>query len=54
MIIVGELINASRKVIKAAIEAKDEKVIKQIAQAQFDAGANYIDVNAGVFVGQCH
>ena len=52
MIIVGELINASRKAIKAAIEAKDEKEIKQIAKAQYDAGANYIDVNAGVFVGQ--
>lgn len=51
MIIVGELINASRKAIKAAIEAKDTKGIKQIAKDQFDAGANYIDVNAGVFVG---
>jgi 5-methyltetrahydrofolate--homocysteine methyltransferase len=52
MIIVGEFINASRKAIKTAIEAKDEKTIKQVAQDQFDAGANFIDVNAGVFVGQ--
>jgi len=51
MIIVGELINASRKAIKEAIEAKNEKAIKQIAQDQSNAGANYIDVNAGVFVG---
>ncbi len=52
MIIVGELINASRKTVKAAIEAKDERAIKKVAQDQFDAGANYIDANAGVFVGQ--
>lgn len=52
MIIVGELINASRKVICQAIKDKDEKYIKQIAREQVEAGANYIDVNAGVFVGQ--
>ena len=52
MIIVGELVNASRKAIKEAIEAKDEEAIKQVTKDQFDAGANYIDVNAGVFVGQ--
>lgn len=52
MIIVGELINASRKVICQAILDKDEKYIKQIAKEQCDAGANYIDVNAGVFVGK--
>ena len=52
MIIVGELINASRKVVKAAIESKDAMAVKKLAQDQYDAGANYIDVNAGVFVGQ--
>ncbi len=52
MIIVGELINASRKVICQAIKDKDKKYIKQIAKEQCEAGANYIDVNAGVFVGQ--
>lgn len=31
MIIVGELINASRKAIKAAIENQDADIIKQIA-----------------------
>ena len=36
MIIVGELINASRKVIKAAIEAQNEKTIKQVAQKKRD------------------
>lgn len=50
MFIVGELINASRKPIKAAIEAQDAAAIKKVAVDQFEAGANYIDVNAGIFV----
>jgi cobalamin-dependent methionine synthase I len=49
MIIIGELINASRKPIKAAIEARDAETIQQVAKQQADAGADYIDVNAGVF-----
>lgn len=52
MIIVGELINASRKTIKTAIENEDSEAIKKVALDQSDAGAKYIDVNAGVFVGQ--
>jgi len=52
MIIIGELINASRKAIKAAIEAGDAAAIQQVARDQAEAGANYIDVNAGIFVGQ--
>ncbi len=52
MIIIGELINASRKAIKAAIEAKDAEAIQAVAKDQAEAGADYIDVNAGVFVGQ--
>lgn len=51
MIVVGELINASRKKIHAAIEAGDEAYITQVAKDEAEAGANYIDVNAGVFVG---
>ena len=50
MIIVGELINASRKAVKAAIEARDTATIRKLAGDQAAAGANYIDVNAGVFV----
>ena len=52
MIIIGELINASRKAIRAAVEARDIAAIQQVARDQADAGADYIDVNAGVFVGQ--
>lgn len=52
MIVVGELINASRKPIRPAIEAQDAETIKKIAVDQLEAGANFIDVNAGVFVGK--
>ena len=50
MIIIGELINASRKAIGAAIEAQDAATIQKVAQDQHAAGANFIDVNAGIFV----
>ncbi len=50
MIIVGELINASRKAVGQAIEAGDADAIKQLAIDQREAGADFIDVNAGVFV----
>lgn len=49
MIIVGELINASRMAIKEAIEAGDTEAIAGVAREQAEAGADYIDVNAGVF-----
>ena len=50
MIIVGELINASRKSVGAAIEKNDAEAIKKLAIDQVANGADYIDVNAGVFV----
>ncbi|MDR1164636.1 MAG: methyltetrahydrofolate cobalamin methyltransferase [Deltaproteobacteria bacterium] len=52
MIIVGELINASRKKIREAIEKADVDYIQNIAKEQDKAGADYVDVNAGVFVGE--
>ena len=50
MIIIGELINASRKAIGAAIEAQDKDAIQQVARDELAAGTDFIDVNAGVFV----
>jgi 5-methyltetrahydrofolate--homocysteine methyltransferase len=50
MIIIGELINASRKAIGAAIEGGDTEAIQKVASDQFEQGADYIDVNAGIFV----
>jgi len=49
MIVVGELINATRKAVQAAIESRDRKAIRSLALSQAEAGADYIDVNAGVF-----
>lgn len=49
MIIIGELINASRKRIATAIKNADAKAIQNIAQDEWSGGANFIDVNAGVF-----
>jgi len=50
MLIVGELINASRKAMGAAIEARDAETIAKTAKDQHSAGADYLDVNAGIFV----
>ncbi|NLW87699.1 MAG: dihydropteroate synthase [Planctomycetes bacterium] len=47
MIIIGEQINATRKSIAAALEARDEAVIVKAAQSQAAAGAHYLDVNGG-------
>jgi 5-methyltetrahydrofolate--homocysteine methyltransferase len=50
MIIVGELINSTRKKIKEAMENKDSDYIQSLAKQQDEAGADFIDVNAGAFV----
>lgn len=50
MIIIGELINASRKAIGTAIVARDTAAIQKVAADQKAAGANFIDVNAGIYV----
>lgn len=52
MLVVGELINSSRKSVAALLESQDADGIQKLAKDQFEAGANYIDVNAGTFVGK--
>lgn len=52
MIIVGEKINTSRRSIEEAVRARDAEYITRVAKLQADAGAHYIDVNAGTFVDQ--
>ncbi|MHB9037646.1 MAG: dihydropteroate synthase [Armatimonadota bacterium] len=52
MLIVGERINTSRKVkgepvIETSVRNRDADFIKDLARKQFEAGATYIDVNAG-------
>ncbi len=49
MLIIGELINSTRKQIRKAIEDKDGAFIQDLAKKQVAAGARWIDVNAGAF-----
>jgi len=49
MLIIGELINSTRKQIRKAIEEKDSAYIQNLAKKQAEAGANWVDVNAGAF-----
>lgn len=50
MIIIGEKINSSRRLIAGAIAAGDREYIQQEAKVQSEAGADYIDVNAAAFM----
>lgn len=50
MIVVGELINSTRKKIKEAMEKRDRELIRSLAVKQDEAGADFIDVNAGAFI----
>lgn len=45
MLIVGELINASRAEVKEAIDNKDGVRIKGLVASQVNAGADYLDLN---------
>lgn len=47
MIIIGELINTSRKDVAAAVENNDSAFIQELAKKQVEAGAHYVDINAG-------
>ncbi|NNK96695.1 MAG: dihydropteroate synthase [Desulfobacterales bacterium] len=49
MIIIGELINTSRKSVATYIKHSDEQAIQKLAVDQYNAGADFIDVNAGLF-----
>jgi 5-methyltetrahydrofolate--homocysteine methyltransferase len=49
MVIIGERINSSNKLVASALEKRDGKYIQTLAKEQAEAGADYIDVNAGIF-----
>lgn len=50
MLVIGELINTSRKKIRPAVEARDASYIQEIARKQVEAGAQMVDVNAGTLI----
>lgn len=45
MLVIGELINSTRKGIKEALQEKDASRIRHLARKQLDAGADVLDVN---------
>lgn len=47
MLIIGEKINGTRKAVAQAIADKNADFIKNLAGRQFEAGAAYLDINAG-------
>jgi cobalamin-dependent methionine synthase I len=48
MLLMGESINGTRKLVAEAIQARDVEFIKTLAKDQVDAGAGLLDVNGGV------
>ena len=47
MIVIGECIHVISGAVKAAMEAKDKKVIQELARQQVKAGARVVDLNIG-------
>jgi 5-methyltetrahydrofolate corrinoid/iron sulfur protein methyltransferase len=47
MIIIGENIHVIAKAVSIAIRERDANVIRDLAKAQTEAGANYVDLNVG-------
>jgi 5-methyltetrahydrofolate--homocysteine methyltransferase len=48
MLVIGELINATRRKVGAAIEKRDADFIRDLARRQAQAGAHVLDVNGGI------
>lgn len=48
MIVIGELINATRKKVAEALKEKNAIFFRNLARKQVEAGADVIDVNAGI------
>ena len=47
MIVIGENIHVIAKAVNEAVKARDAKPIQDLARAQAEAGADYIDLNLG-------
>ncbi len=43
-------INSTLKAVRPAMENYDTAAIQDLAKRQYDAGATFIDVNAGMFI----
>src|SRR5512143_458708 len=51
MLIIGEKLNGTLKKTAAAIHARDAAYVQDLARRQVEAGADYLDVNAGTGAG---
>ncbi len=51
MLVIGENINSSNKSVADAIARRDKEFIANLARAQANGGADFIDVNAGIGYG---
>ncbi|MCX8036203.1 MAG: dihydropteroate synthase [Candidatus Sumerlaeia bacterium] len=50
MILIGELLNSTRKRVRAALEIRDTAFVQDLARRQADAGVQYIDLNTGALL----
>lgn len=50
MIIIGEKLNSSIPAVRTLMENRDAVEIVKLARAQADGGAQFIDINAGMFL----
>ncbi|MCI9273678.1 MAG: dihydropteroate synthase [Clostridiales bacterium] len=50
MIIIGEKLNSSIPSVHDAIEKRDAAFVQDLARRQEESGAQYLDINAGMFV----
>ena len=48
MLIIGELINCTRKKVREAAEKRDVAFFRELARSQASAGAHMLDVNGGI------
>lgn len=51
MLIIGESINGTIPKVGQAILERDETYLRELAKVQYECGANFLDVNAGVASG---
>ncbi len=52
MQIIGEKINGTRKQVAQAVATRDAEFIQNLARRQVDAGAHFLDINAGTHPGR--
>lgn len=52
MLVIGEKINGTLDLVREAIRDRDSGYLSDLAQSQFSAGADYVDINVGIGEGE--